>query len=356
VIRRGLLVAGAGVGVLASVPVATADAAWAFPLPRAVLPPAAPDVGPGQRPREEVQALAVLQRAVDADRRLVWTGTQYVASWRDSATESALVELTHDPVEGSTATVTDPYGVAGTAALEPPRLGLLADAYALRVAGPGRCTGREASVVEAVRTDGAVAGRFWIDRASGILLRREVYDGAGQRVRSSAYVDLQVDPAPPDAEPRSTTAGTSRDSGAVPVDAAARALLRGDGWPVADRLPQGFRLVQTRRTDEVLHLAYADGLSALSLFVQPGALGAAGMEGFTREQVDGRPVWVHHGEPARVVGSGAGRVWTLVSDAPDDAVRAAVAALPRDAEPDGGLLPRLGRGLSRLAGMLNPFD
>ena len=122
-----------------------------------------------------------------------------------------------------------------------------------------------------------------------------------------------------------------------------------------EQLPDGFRLFETRPSGEVLHLAYTDGLSTLSLFAQDGRLGSEAVDGFAAERVGGRPVWVRRAAPERVVWSGGGRVWTLVSDAPEDAVRAAVGALPRDKAPDDGLRARLGRGLGRLGGMLNPF-
>ena len=83
------------------------------------------------------------------------------------------------------------------------------------------------------------------------------------------------------------------------------------------------------------------------------------MAGFAPETVGGRQVWVHDATPERVVWAGENRVWTMVSDAPSPAVRAAVAALPGLAAPDvddGGLLARFGRGVARLLGMLNPFD
>jgi hypothetical protein len=135
--------------------------------------------------------------------------------------------------------------------------------------------------------------------------------------------------------------------------------LRADGWRVPEGLPGGFRLFDARLSapeepEHVLHLAYSDGLSTTSLFAQRGALGSAPPDGFRREDVGGRPVWVRSDLPERVVWSGRGRVWTLVSDAPRDVVRDAVATLPRDRAERDGLLSRLGRGLGRLASALDP--
>ena len=302
---------------------------------------------------DEAQAVSLLESAVDAGRRLTYRGTQYVATWRGDDSSSALVDLEHDPARGSVVTGEGDVPVASTAALDPRMLTRLAATYDLQVAGPGRCTGREASVVEALDDRGRVAGRFWVDRDSGVLLRRDVYDGDGSRVRSSAFLDLTFSERPPVGAPLvtlQTRTGVERPA-AQAVD-----RLRRAGWHVPDELPHGFRLFETRLQDDVLHLAYTDGLSTLSLFAQRGELGSAPMKGFAPDSVDGRPVWVRRAAPERVVWSGGGRVWTLVSDAPGEAVRASVAALPRDPAPETGFSARLSRGLARLGGMLNPFD
>ena len=312
----------------------------------------------------EREALDLLQAATRAGRDLTYTGTQVVDTWRGRDTGSARAEVHHDPVAGSTLDTGAP--LAATAALDPRLLALLAAAYDLQVTGPGRCTGRAARVVTASRPDGTVAGRFWLDQRSGLLLQREVFDASGARVRSSAFVDLAV---------RSVSAGVS--AGAAGTEAGAAAAfpqasvlraLREDGWRVPRTLPGGFRLFDTalrtlRPGQHVLHLAYSDGLSTVSLFAQRGRLGTAPVAGFTAETVGDRPVWVRHESPERVVWSGGGRVWTLVSDAPPASVRDAVASLPGDAAARDGvgdgwgeqLRARLARGLGRLGGMLNPF-
>lgn len=305
----------------------------------------------------ERDALAVLERAVRAGRGVDYRGTQYVVSRQDARSSSAsLVDVTHRPGHGSVLSeaptaAADPVPTGATAALDPRQVQLLAAAYDLALTGRGRCAGRATSVVEA-RRDGAVAGRFWVDDSSGLLLRREVYD-AGRTVRSSAFVDVEV---------RAATAGDSlQPAAAGPAVAEAADDLRDQGWDVPDGLPGGFRLFDTRLSTprpgrHVLHLAYSDGLSTTSLFAQSGRLGTAPLAGFERERVRGRPVWVRHAAPERVVWSGGGHVWTLVSDAPLPTVRSAVAALPRDRAPDEGVRSRVGRGLSRLAGLLDPFS
>ena len=318
------------------------------PLPVLATPTAPASVSE----RSEQEAVALLETAALAGRSLTYTGTQYVASWSATASVSALSEVTHDAVGGSV--VTAPVSGAAppvpmTATVDRRLLGLLAASYDLVVAGPGRCTGRTTDVVEAYRPQGTLAGRFWLDKDSGLTLRREVFDEGGRRIRSSAFLDLQVTGGAP--TQALSTAGVGSPS---------PEQLRADGWQVPPDLPAGFELFEARLDapvpgEQILHLAYSDGLSTLSLFAQRGRLGTDPPAGFAAELVGGRPVWVRSGSPERVVWSGGGRVWTLVSDASPETVRDAVAVLPRDAAPEQGLLPRLGRGASRMLGMLNPI-
>ena len=315
----------------------------------------------------ERDALELMQAAARAGRDLTYSGTQRVATRRGSGTGSALAAVHHDPASGSTVDTDEP--LADTAALDPRLLVLLAAAYDLEVTGPGTCSGRTARMVTAARGDGTVAGRFWLDRRTGLLLRREVFDATGERVRSSAFVAIDVRPAagagqasPPDALPLASTVRALPQASTVrglPQASTVRAL-REDGWLVPRTLPGGYRLFDTalrtpRPGRHVLHLAYSDGLSTMSLFAQRGRLGTAPVAGFAPETVGSRPVWVRHETTERVVWGGQGRVWTLVSDAPPSTVRDAVAALPGDLGHRDGVRARLARGLGRLGGMVNPF-
>ena len=305
---------------------------------------------------DEAAALELLASAAEASRSLSYRGTQYVAAWRPSAARSGLVEISHEPGHGmvvdSAPTAGGDDADAGLAAAGPDvrLLDVLRRRYELRVAGTGRCSGRQADVVEARRSaedGGTVAGRFWVDRETALLLRREVYDDAGQRVRSSAFLDLAV--SPPAA--RTVAALASAPAARPDVDA-----VRDEGAPVPRSLPGGFALFDARAGDDgVVRVAYSDGLSTTSLFVQQGELGSRPPAGFAPRTLGGEPVWVHEGSPERVVWAGGGRVWTLVSDAPDEVVERAVAALPHEDLPATGLRARLGRGLARLGAMLSPF-
>lgn len=323
---------------------------------------AAPVAAAPRSDSDEAAALRLLEQAARAARTLTYSGTKYVAAWRAGGASTSLVDVRHDPATGlvlsSTPTAAGPSAddglVVAATALDSQLLDVLADTYALRVNGNARCAGRAAAVVEALRpSTGTVAGRFWVDRESGLLLRREVYDEQGRRLRSSAFLDLSLTAGEPVQGARTLTVDPGVPSGRL-------AGLRDAGWTVPDTLPGGFALFDVREEvhdgGQVLQLAYSDGLSTTSLFVQAGRPGSEPPRGFTSSRMGGYPVWVRDEVPERVVWPGADRVWTLVSDAPQNAVRDAVAALPHDELPRRGRWARLARGLSRLAGWLNPFD
>ena len=315
---------------------------------------------------DEPGARQLLGSAARAARARTYTGVQYVSTWRPDAASSHVADIRHTPGAGSVVTVHPTAGdprpdtgsdnaVALSSDLDVRLLSLLADHYELAVAGTDTCTGRTARVVEARRPgvtgDGAVAGRFWVDDDTALVLRREVFDRSGRLVRSSAFASLSVAPTLTELP----VASPDR------VDEAALDRLRRDGWRVPMSLPGGMDLfdarVRTHEGEDVLHLSYSDGLSTLSLFAQRGRLGSKPMGGFAREKVAGSPVWVRSSvSPQRVVWGGGGRVFTLLTDAPPESVRDVVKALPHDRAPRTGLLARLSRGLSRLASWLNPFD
>ncbi|MDT7539790.1 MAG: sigma-E factor negative regulatory protein RseB [Actinomycetota bacterium] len=344
-LRLLLLVAGAGT-LLAG-------------LPAQAVAVAHPEPTPNGTAANESRAIGLLSAASRAARNRTYAGTQYVSSWRSGRASSSIAEVRHSPAEGAVVAVRPTAdgdvdaAVTPTADLDPRLVRLLVTHYALSVANPSTCAGRPVQVVEARHPGGgAVAGRFWIDAATSLLLRRETFDRAGRLVRSSAFTRVDVGEAAPDVVPASALSDQ--------LDASAIDALRRDGWQVPAALAGDLELYDARmRThdgERVLHLSYSDGLMTLSLFAQRGRLGATKLAGYSRQKVRGAPVWVRPSTPERVVWGGGGRVFTLLSDAPVETVHAAVVDLPHDKAAKKGLLARLGRGLARLGSWLNPFD
>lgn len=322
-------------------------------LSRVVPEPSVEEV-PAARP---ASGLPLLVAAARAARTQAWHGTQRVSS---SLAGTASMEVRHVPGHGSEVRAGGGVPVVAADVLDESLLALLAENYEVLVSGHAECAGRSAAVVDVVRPGvvgpGAVAARFWVDRASGLLLRRDVHDAEGALLRSVELTRLAVAKAPSTATVAERAGEVLRPRGQQ-LDDDALGLLGAQGWPVPQQLPRGFALYDARLLDgDVLQLAYSDGLSTTSVFVQRGSLPAT-TTGLLRS-VDGAAVWQPAGEPGRLVWSAAGLAFTLVSDASADARDAAVAALPHGTTGavQDGLVPRVWRGLDRVGSWLNPFD
>jgi sigma-E factor negative regulatory protein RseB len=274
----------------------------------------------------------------------------------------------HEPGEGTTVRVTSAGSAADAEQLAPdgaPRLDdpdgalipILTSHYRVGIGEPSPCAGRPATVVEAVGlTTGRIAGRFWIDRATGILLRHEVYDEGGRQVWMSAYLDLDVDSAttpPAPGSPSATPAPAKRQHVGEATE------LRSRGWTVPTALPGGLELVKAgeMRVGEgrAVQLTYVDGLFGASVFAQHGRLDDHALRGFAHTRVGNAEVYARHGLYRQYVWSGGDTVYTLVTDASDDVVAGTVAMLPHGA-PHRDVLSRMGRGIDRVGSWINPFQ
>lgn len=308
--------------------------------PLLTTPSPAPSAGP---------AIRLLQAAARTSMTRPWTGLQQVLSVTGGLPRLSLVRVGRTAATGSEATALSADLMAiPTEGLDDRMLDLLADHFDLVVAGEEVFAGRLTRVLEARRRDGqaGVAGRFWVDEGTGMVLRRDVLDPSGGLARSTLLEDLAVGP------PQPSLMASSRPSR---LDETTLHELDARGWPVQRALPGGLDLFDARFDGGVLQLSYSDGLSTLSLFVQDGQLTQepAG----TPRPLGDDTVWVDAGTPERVVWSGDGRTWTLVSDAPGEVVDAALHALPHTPRRSAdGPAARVWRGLAVVGSWLNPFD
>ena len=264
-----------------------------------------------------------------------------------------------------------PEGVLGVTA---PLIGLLKSHYLVAYAGSGSADNRTAQVVEAWRSDGSIAARFWLDDATKLPLEREVFDTAAHVIGQDVFIDVSFTaPGGPEGVP-----GDSRVPGASPQQAAAKSAsarvsasppgpwtdpfsrrqllaLRDGGWQVPAELPGGLSLftgAKTRaETGAVLDLGYSDGLSMVSVFEQRGKLPAT-LPGWRKTKAGGHVVFALP-DQRLLTWAGHGMVFTMVADAPSQTVDAAVRALPHDGP--AGFWKRMSRGLVRVASWVNPF-
>jgi sigma-E factor negative regulatory protein RseB len=244
----------------------------------------------------------------------------------------------------------DPEGVFGVTT---PLVSLLGANYLVQYQGMGTVAGRPALVVEAHRADGSLAARFWLDKKTMLPLRREVFDSDSHVLSEDAFLRVQfggqaaqagIAQAGPPAQP--TWAEVSDPARLVKI-------LNAKGWHLPATLPAGLSLYAAAQggtvTGQVFHLGYSDGLFVVSLFVQRGTLSAK-MAGWQPTSVGGYHVYI--GQHS-ITWASRGFVYTVLADAPPQTVDIVIKALPKDTAP--GFLVRMGRGLARLASLVDPF-
>jgi hypothetical protein len=311
-------------------------------------------------------ALSLLTAAARAVREQPYAGRQVIAVFSRQGGRTLLLDVRHVPGQGSQVRLVAtpqtperryfapdrPAGAGAVGGLDARALKRLVTHHTPVVAGRGVVAGRPAVIVELRRRSGSVAVRLWLDERTRLPLQRDVLDPAGRLLRTSLFAAIDLRPQQtrfPRAAPRPTRAGAA-------VDAARLTDLRERGWAAPERLPENLDLVEARLSGsgrgQVLHLGYSDGVSLLSVFEQPGRLDPGRLAGWTSERRAGRRVWVSPAVPEQVTWSAAGRVFTVISESPE-AVDLALAALPRPRSP--GVLPRVGRGLSRVVSWVNPL-
>jgi len=383
----GLLVSAcssqSGAGPAGGDAVSAAGRAAAGPVTRGRAPAAA------KRPTT-VRAVNLLAQAAQAAIVTSYQGQEIVTRWSQGG-GSVLVSSIWHVSGGQTVTQTtadgasyssqsylssdtdsqSPEGVLGVTA---PLIGLLKSHYLVAYAGSGSADNRTAQVVEAWRSDGSIAARFWLDDATKLPLEREVFDTAAHVIGQDVFIDVSFTaPGGPEGVP-----GDSRAPGASPQQAAAKSAsarvsasppgpwtdpfsrrqllaLRDGGWQVPAELPGGLSLftgAKTRaETGAVLDLGYSDGLSMVSVFEQRGKLPAT-LPGWRKTKAGGHVVFALPDQRS-LTWAGHGMVFTVVADAPSQTVDAAVGALPHDGP--AGFWKRMSRGLVRVASWVNPF-
>ncbi len=320
-----------------------------------------------------------LARASAAQSGLAWSGTRLVATWSSGLATSSLDDVVHEPGRGLTVRahdagsgtvaggghdqdVTMPDRPDGTAYLEaaaagaPAPLSLLMSHYDVSLDRPGQVAGRPAHAL-LLRRSASTAARLWLDDATGLLLRREVYDGAGRTTAAMAYLDVTVTPA---AAPVTTTVALAARPGGIDA-------IRRSGWVCPAGIGAGgsdlvlYDARTLRATDgrtPIMHLTYSDGLSSLSVFEQRGTLDPAAVQGYAVTGAGSGRMHVRRGLPTQAVWQSGPTVVTVVSDVPTGQLAAVVAAMPSTAAPTtapAGWMATASSAVLRAARWLTPL-
>jgi len=157
----------------------------------------------------------------------------------------------------------------------------LGDWYEVQPQGTDRVAGRDASVLLVRPRDAYRYGyRLWADKASGLLLRADVLGERGEVLETSAFSDISIGQKP---QPETVLQPMKRLEGYRVVRPSAQPTrLDLEGW-VMKQVAPGFRLVScvnrqmetladaeaTGGAQRVLQAIYADGMTYVSVFVEP---------------------------------------------------------------------------------------
>lgn len=149
--------------------------------------------------------------------------------------------------------------------------------YELRQLGVDRVAGHEVDVVLLrARDPWRYSQRLWAERQTGLLLRTDILAANGQTLESEAFSELVIDIKPQVEAIQNTLRRLEGFKVVRPV--AIPVSLESEGWQVRN-LPAGFREVQSARrslgtpddprTPVVLQAIFSDGLTHVSLFIEP---------------------------------------------------------------------------------------
>lgn len=161
-------------------------------------------------------------------------------------------------------------------AILPVSLHSLDEHYSIASGPPARIAGFETqSIILEPRDDLRYGHQFWIDKNSGLLLKASLSDGRHELLESFVFTELKVGIAPDQARIR-VKLKTTEDWYVHHVAARESGRVEEGNWIFKNVLPGFRRTAGMRRqvklnSPESLHFVFSDGLSAISVFIEPNA-------------------------------------------------------------------------------------
>jgi sigma-E factor negative regulatory protein RseB len=320
----------------------------------------------------ELAGLKLLSQAAQACRSISYQGVEM--AWWGPGGDTSVVDVWHQP--GGQALTQSPVASGTTVAwpdephqLVPPPdtsglnldeagvlgmsarlVSLLAANYVVTVAGRGQVAGRPARIVTVRHRGGGLAAWFWLDSATSLPLRKEMFDARAHLISNVAFAEVTIGRGAVSGEP----AGAER-AWRTTLAPSQLARLRAQGWPLPGPLPGNLTLIGAKESGTpagpVVDLDYSDGLSVISVFVQRGYLPAK-LSGWSQVALEGNRVYANDPDDLCFAWSAGGFVYTLIAAAPQQTVGQVMVALPHDDDP--GWLSRMKHGLHRLLSWVSP--
>lgn len=161
----------------------------------------------------------------------------------------------------------------GFPTLLPAGLGNLPEHYAIRSGREGRVAGlKSRAVLLEPRDEWRYGHEFWMDAASGLLLKASLLGIRGETLESFAFTQVKIGGP---LEHGALKPGYDHEG--VRVQQVRTTELRADdlGWTFRTLLP-GFRKIAAMKrqtgaaSPESLHVVFSDGLASISVFIEPG--------------------------------------------------------------------------------------
>lgn len=145
--------------------------------------------------------------------------------------------------------------------------------YQVSMGELARVAGKDAQIIHLVPRDGLRYGHtLWADVASGLLLKARMVDERGEVIEQFTFGDVRIggEIGMEALKPRYAMSDSWRE-----VNARGTPVAEGEGGWALQSPVQGYALKSMvvrqlgREHGEVLHMVFTDGLSAVSVFVEP---------------------------------------------------------------------------------------
>lgn len=296
-----------------------------------------------------------LRRAAAAGNSVDYVGEQSFVAYAPDRTYTARVQVVSQSGQASQINLISQNGEAlasdsaqaasSSRMADTEVLALLEQNYDLSGARGATVAGRPALMLQAVR-NGTVAGRWWVDQESGLVLWQQRFDGAGRLQVSTGFTSLALTQRPDlinHLPPRVMLATTNVTLTLATVDP-----LTAAGW-AGPRELAGLSLMKLRADRAVdpqaVHLVYSDGLHTVSVYQQRGRL-LAGPAGSSWDEAS--QAYVQHGTANVASWQSGETVITVLTDGSPQLLTRTVALLPHTAASSRTTMGRVQAGWVRI--------